>query len=84
MHTTIICLFSLCPKLNQYRKEFFASESWKQHYNEITEPLMAKVEKALGLTYKLSKSFINHFFFQSKLALFYMNLTYFLNIWHLT
>ena len=64
MHTTIICLFSLCPKLNQYRKEFFASESWKQHYNEITEPLMAKVEKALGLTYKLSKSFINLFSFK--------------------
>ena len=61
MHTTIICLFSLCPKLNQYREEFFASESWKQHYNEITEPLMAEVEKALGLTYKLSKSFIPFF-----------------------
>lgn len=51
---------NLCPKLNQYQKEFFASESWKQHYNEKTEPLLAEVEKALGLTYKLTPEGLNH------------------------
>lgn len=50
---------NLCPKLNQYQKEFFASESWKQHYNEKTEPLLAEVEKALGLTYKLTPEGLN-------------------------
>ena len=56
-HTTCFP-FRLCPKLDQYEKEFFASEMWQQHYNEKTEPLLAEVEKALGLKYKLSKSFI--------------------------
>lgn len=51
---------NLCPKLNQYQKEFFASESWKQHYNEKTEPLLAEVEKALGLTNKLTPEGLNH------------------------
>ena len=49
-------LFRLCPKLGQYAREFDASPEWKKHYSEYTAPLLADVEGALGLKYKLSKS----------------------------
>ncbi|CAH3125508.1 unnamed protein product [Porites lobata] len=45
---------NLCPKLEQYEKEFFASDMWKKHYAETTAPLLAEVQKALGLKYTLT------------------------------
>jgi len=42
--------------LDQYEREFYASDMWKKHYKEQTVPLFAEVQEALGLKYNLSKS----------------------------
>lgn len=51
---------TLCPKLGQYAREFDASPEWKKHYSEYTAPLLADVEGALGLKYKLTSEGLLH------------------------
>ncbi|XP_078357656.1 counting factor 60-like isoform X2 [Oculina patagonica] len=50
----------LCPKLDQYEREFFASDMWKKHYNEKTIPLLNEVQKALGLGFNLTSEGLIH------------------------
>lgn len=57
---TNVLLCSLCPKLEQYEREFVESDMWQKHYNEITKPLLDEVQKALGLDYNLSESPFNY------------------------
>ena len=45
----------LCPKLGQYQRECYNTDSWKKHYQQFTAPLLAEVQTALGLKYNLSK-----------------------------
>ncbi|XP_015750901.1 PREDICTED: counting factor 60-like [Acropora digitifera] len=46
---------TLCPKLGQYQRECYKTDSWKKHYQQFTAPLLAEVQTALGLKYNLCK-----------------------------
>jgi len=50
----------LCPKLEQYQREFIESDMWQKHYNKITKPLLIEVQQALGLEYNLTSEGLVH------------------------
>lgn len=53
--TSYVVLCRLCPKLEQYEREFLETDMWQKHYNEQTKPLLNEVQRALGLEYNLSE-----------------------------
>ncbi|KAJ7383116.1 hypothetical protein OS493_030647 [Desmophyllum pertusum] len=50
----------VCPKLEQYEREFYATDMWQKHYNEQTKPLLIEVQQALGLEYNLTSYGLSH------------------------
>ncbi|XP_074614562.1 counting factor 60-like [Acropora palmata] len=51
---------TLCPKLGQYQRECYNTDSWKKHYQQFTAPLLAEVQTALGLKYNLTSEALLH------------------------
>jgi len=45
-----MCACRLCPKFEEYSKEFQMSDTMKEHFKTTTKPLLDKISAAVNFT----------------------------------